>query len=137
MMKKIINFFKKKQEPIAHERRIRDLLRENLATVAVDVFYYNDPLLDMNPEERREYLLYFYKIVSDKKLIERIRYFINKQANITLKNSKDGTLDTAGCMKMDGMGTLKDDFERLSQMFLVEEEQKKKGVLDPKEMLRI
>lgn len=104
-----------------HEREFRELLRENLQTISVDVFHYDDPVIDMTGPTRKEYLAYFYKLGVDKKLIDRIKYLINKQANLTLKNSKDGILDTAGVMKMDGLAIVKDDIERLSGMFLKEE----------------
>lgn len=126
-----------KKEEVNYERVYRDLLRENLNTVAVDVFHYNDPLLALNPQERREYLVYFNKLVNDKRVIERLEYLINKQANMTLKNSLSGELDTAGVMKMDGLSTFKDDVERLSEMFLKEESEREKQVVDPKASLRL
>lgn len=114
----------KKEENPKHEREFRELLRENLNGFAVDVFNLDDPLIIMTPGERREYLLYFDRMVKDKKLISRLEFFINKQANLTLKNSKDGILDTAGVMRMDGLSTFKDDVERLSQMFNKEESER-------------
>lgn len=130
---------KKKEENPPHEREFRELLRENLNGFAVDVFNLDDPLIVMNPSERQEYLLYFDRIVKDKKLISRLEFFINKQANLTLKNSKDGILDTAGVMRMDGLSTFKDDVERLSKMFLMEENERLKNgnPLSAQEELRL
>lgn len=140
LIRKIAALFKKKEpakkEEESYERVYRDLLRENLNTIAVDVFHYDDPLLKLNPQERREYLVYFNTIVNDRKITDRLEYLINKQANMTLKNSLKGELDTAGVMKMDGLSTFKDDVERLSQMFLKEESERGKP-MDPKDSLRL
>lgn len=123
IIKKIKNYFSKKETILnpSHEREFRELLREDLKTVSVDVFHYDDPVLSMSGPSRREYLRYFHNIATENKFTERVKFLINKQANMTLKNSKDGTLDTAGVMKMDGLATVKDDIERLSAMFLKEE----------------
>ena len=123
IIKKIKQYFSPKEiiMQTTHEREFRELLRENLQTISVDVFHYDDPVVNMTGPTRKEYLSYFYKLTVDKKLLERIMYLINKQANLTLKNSKDGILDTAGVMKMDGLSLVKDDIERLSGMFLKEE----------------
>ena len=123
IIKKIKQFFSPKEtiEQTTHEREFRDLLRENLQTVSVDVFHYDDPVVSMTGPTRKEYLAYFYKLATEEKLLSRIKFLINKQANLTLKNSKDGILDTAGVMKMDGLAVVKDDIERLSAMFLKEE----------------
>ena len=48
-------FFKKKKEKteeVEFERTVRDLLRENLNTVPVDVFSLDDPLLKLNPDRK-------------------------------------------------------------------------------------
>lgn len=124
IIKKIKQYFKT-EEPIdpTHEREFRSLLRENLKTVVVDVFYYDDPLNSLTGPDRKTYLQYFHLLLKDERFMTRLKFFINKQANITLKNSKDGILDAAGIMKMDGMGTMKDDIERLSGMYLKEEKE--------------
>lgn len=138
-LKKLLAAFQgkeqKKTQPKTHEREMRELLRENLKTVAVDVFYHDDPLISLPPEERRAYLLYFNNLIKDEKLIHRLKFFINKQANITLKESVDGELDTAGVMKMDGTSIIVDDIKRLSAMYL--KENIESAPLDPKEALRI
>lgn len=142
ILKRIGQFFVKKEEPKKenkknYERVYRDLLRENLNTVSVDVFNYDDPMLRLNPTEKLEYLKYFNKIFTDRKIIARLEYLINLQANMTLKNSLDGELDTAGVMKMDGLSTFKDDVERLSTMFLKEEADRTRPAVDPKDALRL
>lgn len=124
IIKKILNSFKKEEKNIignSHEREARELLRENLNLISVDVFHYDDPLNKLQGPDRREYLRYFHMLNRQPLFQERLKFHINKQANLTLKNSKDGELDTAGVMKMDGMGTIKDDVERLSVMFAKEE----------------
>ncbi len=135
-LKKIQAFFTKKKDIVPnYERTMRDLLRENLSTIPVDVFHHDDPLLQMGPEERKVYLAYFRSVVVDGKLIDRLKYLINKQANRTLYSSKDGVLDSAGVMKMDGIASIKDDIERLSAMFLKEESETPS--MDPREALRL
>ncbi len=124
----ILNLFKKRvkviEKPKHLERTVRDLLRENLKTVAVDVFYPEDPLVRMNPEERKIYLKYFYELSLDRKLIDRVKFLINKQANMTLKSSDGGTFDAAGATNINGMAVVKDDIERLGVLFLKENVQK-------------
>lgn len=137
MFQFIKDLFTKKEEQPTYERQMRELLRENLATIAVDIFYEDDPIFALNSSERREYLLYFNRIIKDRKMIQRIAYLINKQAITTLKHSKDRELDMAGAMTMNGMGVLKDDVERLSQMFIKEEAEKDKPPLTPSESLRL
>lgn len=129
LIKKIIQFFRKEKEikEPTYEREMRELLRENLNTIAVDIFHYNDPIMMLNPAERREYLVYFFKLVREAKVIDRLKYLINKQANLTLMNSKSGILDSAGVMKLDGLGTFKDDLERLAKMFEQEEAERENG----------
>lgn len=134
---KISDLFRKKKIKPSYEREMRELLRENLNTISVDVFHYEDPVVQLPPEERRAYLAYFHTLVHDKKIIDRLEYLINKQANITLKNSKDHALDTAGIMKMDGLGSVRDDLKRLSVMFLKEEAERKGRGIQPADALRL
>jgi hypothetical protein len=126
----------KKEKP-TYEREMRELLRENLNTISVDVFHLTDPLIALSPAKRREYLLTFNRAVIDKTLIQRLEYLINLQANMTLKNSKDGMLDTAGAMTMNGLSVFKDDVERLSNMFIKEEAERNKTPLSGPEALRL
>lgn len=125
----------KKTETKTHEREMRELLRENLKTVAVDVFYHDDPLVRLGPEERRAYLFAFHNLWKEGKLIERLQFFVNKQANLTLKESLDGELDTAGIMKMDGTSIIIDDVKRLSAMYL--KENTENPPIDPRDALRL
>lgn len=124
----ILNWFRKKEEVKEVKpkivRTVRDLLRENLKTVAVDVFYIEDPITSLNPEDRKMYLQYFYELSLDKKLIERVKYLINRQANKTLKSSDGGTFDIAGAMNINGLALVKDDIERLGSAYLKENAQK-------------
>ena len=136
-IKEIFHIQKEENESEDIERTMRDLLRENLNSLSVDVFHLDDPIVLLNPSQRREYLLYFNKLVTEKKVIHRLEYLINKQANMTLLNSRSGQLDTAGVMKMDGLGTFKDDVERLSKMFLTEEEELNRRPLSPADSLRL
>lgn len=138
-LKKIKQLFKKEEEQLDFERNVRELLRENLNTVAVDVFTIDDPLFALNPSERREYLLYFNRLVVDKKLIERIKYLINKQAQMSLKYSKNEKLDMAGALTMNGLGLVKDEVELFSKMFTQEEEdlKRQRNPLSASESLRL
>jgi len=127
------NLFKKKlkEETISSpERDARELLRENLNTVSVDMFYADDPIILLNPSERKQYLSYFHLLLKDKKLMERIKFLINTQARMTLKGSKDGVFDMAGTMTMNGMTVIKNDIERLSVMFEKEEAEGSKKSFD-------
>lgn len=118
-----------------YEREVRELVRENLQTIAVDVFQLGDPIIMMSPKERQQYLGYFHILVKEKKIIQRLQFLINTQANITLKNSRHGTLDMTGCMTMNGISTVKDEIERLSAMY---EKEKSEGLpRDPREALRL
>lgn len=102
------------------KRMIRELLRENLMTIPVDVFTLDDPLVSMSPEERKLYLRYFHDLLTDKKLIDRIKYLINKQANMTLASAQSEVLDAAGAMNINGMGVIKNEIEKLSAMYVKE-----------------
>lgn len=99
------------------ERTIKELLRENLATLAVDIFYVDDPLITLAPSDRKIYLKHFYDLSRDEKFIGRIKYLINKQARFTLEDGKDGKSSVAGAMNVNGMSVIKDDVERLAAMY--------------------
>lgn len=121
MIRKIIQFFRKEdKEVITNERTARDLLRENLGSISVDMFDHDDPIMAMNPVERKVYLKYFNQIMTDKRLIHRLEWLINKQANLTLKHSKDGVFDVVGSSTLNGVAVAKNDIERLSAMFVKE-----------------
>lgn len=126
MFKKVAHLFKRKKEPVQKQedgRNVRELLRENLSTVSVDVFYLDDPLVELPQKERQLYLKHFYDLSRDEKFMERIKYLVNKQALLTIQNirNKDGSWDTAaGAMNINGIALVKDDVERLAAMHIKE-----------------
>lgn len=116
------HLFKKEteKEMISPERNARELLRENLKTIPVDVFYLDDPANNLTSEERKMYLKHFYELQIDKKLTERLKFLINKQANKTLGSSQGKEFDLAGAMTINGLALAKDEIERLSNMYIKE-----------------
>lgn len=113
-------FKKEIEDTINPERSARELLRENLKTVSVDVFYLDDPANNLTQEERRMYLKHFYELQIDKKLAERLKFLINKQANKTLGSSQGKEFDLAGAMTINGLALAKDEIERLANMYIKE-----------------
>lgn len=105
------------------DRTVRDLLRENLATVPIDVFYIDDPMQKLPPEEKKLYLKYFADIQKDGRLPERLKFLINKQALLTLQSShtNSSVFDIAGSMTMNGIAAVKDDIQKLAIMHVKEE----------------
>ena len=116
------------EKPPTQERLARELLRENLDTLVVDMFYGDDPIVLLGPEDREQYLRKFYDIMNDKDIIGRIMYLANKQANLTLKSMKDmdGLSDMAGSMNINGICVVKDDFERLGNKYKKERKEEEK-----------
>lgn len=110
----------KKKKINDNERDVRELLRENLNILPVDMFYGDDPMLKMTQEEKIMYLKSFFDIYKDEKLIERIKYNINKQAQRTLGNSKDMVHDMAGAMNINGMAFVMEDINRLANLYIKE-----------------
>lgn len=100
------------------ERELRDLLRENLGLVAVDIFYLDDPSIGVPPDKRVEYNKKFFDICADKDVMERFKYLINKQARLTIQNSKDGTIDPLGGVNINGIASVKEDFEKFASAYL-------------------
>lgn len=119
----------KKIEPLPlppdHARTARDLLRENLALIPVDMYYREDPLMKMNPQERALYLKKFFDLFKDTFLIDRIKYHTNMQAKKTLKESGSGIQDIAGANNINGMAFILDDIEKLANMHIKETAQPK------------
>ena len=111
------NLFKKQEE--RSEQHVRDLLRENLNLLSLDM-YLDDPLIGLSENERKLYLKYFFDLNKDLKLIERIKYNINKQAIKTLGNSKDNVQDIAGACNINGMAFIYDEINKLSNMYIKE-----------------
>lgn len=121
------NFFIKKKEgppspptPVPIERDMRELLRENLKTIPIDLFNIDDPLAIMPVEDRKMLLKYFHELFEDKRLINRIKYLINRQAYLTMGSSTNGSFDQAGAMNVNGMAVIKDEIEKLSTMYVKE-----------------
>ena len=113
-------FFKKK---VAHtpSREWKELLRENLNTVAVDMFSSDDPILSLGTEERKIYLKKFHDLIIDKTLISRLKYLVNLQARMTLRGAKNGEdADMAGAMNINGLCVAIEDIERLATMYVKE-----------------
>lgn len=113
----MLKLFTKKQDP---KRDVRELLRENLKLVSVDMFYNDDPLLSMTKEERLVYLKSFFDLFKDEKLTQRIKYHINKQAQKTLGSATNGVEDLAGAMNINGIAFIMNDIEKLSNMYIKE-----------------
>ena len=112
------------------EKNVRDLLRENLNLIEIDMFYIDDPILGLSDEKRRLYLKTFFDLYKDKKLFERIRYHINKQAQKTLAYAKDGIQDIAGASNINGLAYIMDDIEKLANMYIKETSIKEEKPLD-------
>jgi hypothetical protein len=113
----MFNFWKSQKK----KRAARELLRENLNTITVDLFYHDDPMVNMSDEDRRLYLKKFHDLMRDKDVMDRIVYLANKQANMTLKGMKDGSdSDVAGSMNINGICLVRDEIQRLGYMFAKE-----------------
>lgn len=104
------------------ERAWKELLRENLGLVVVDMFYGDDPLLVLGDTDRKLYLKKFYDLYQDKDVMGRITYLVNKQANLTLKSMKesDETSNMAGSMNINGLSLIRDEIKRLAHMYVKE-----------------
>lgn len=113
--------------PISPERAVRELLRENLAALEIDLFYSDDPLIKMDPKERTLYLKKFFDLFKDTFLMERIKFHINQQARKTIENSGKGIQDVAGAMNINGMAFIKDDIEKLANLYIKETTQPKEA----------
>jgi len=101
------------------DRLARELLRENLNTVAVDMFDVADPLLKMNPEQRTMYLKHMADLAKDDDLMNLIKMLINQQVVKTMyqgSQNPDPKFDFAGSMKIDGMACIKDAIEQRAAM---------------------
>lgn len=121
-MQFIKNLFKPKTlvEPDTTERQMRELLRENLNTVPIDVFYIDDPITALPVEKRLAYLKHFSELSKDDLLMQRIKYLINKQAIKTLGSGRDASIDMGGAMTINGIALVKDDIGRLATMHVKE-----------------
>lgn len=115
----MFEFFKKKKNP---ERDVKELLRENLSTINVDMFYSDDPIFSMTEEDKRLYLQHFQILAGDKMLQDRIKWMINKQARLLINDVKnqDKIAEIAGSMTINGIGLVKDEIEKLAAQYLKE-----------------
>lgn len=112
-----LSFFEKKVEQKNKERDERELLRENLALVPIDIYYVDDPLLGIPPDKREVYLKKFHDLCEDKEIMEWFKYLINKQARTTLQMSMNGESDQAGAFNINGIATVRDMFLKLAQTY--------------------
>jgi hypothetical protein len=121
MFSKIKLFFTKEEPQVqTKERSIKELTRENLALIPLDIYYVDDPLLGIPPDKRLRYLKKFADVVADKDIMERFKFLINKQVRLTMQASKDDRDTTYGSININGMSTIKDDFERLANSYVKE-----------------
>ena len=117
MIERIKTMFAKKEEGTS--RLMKELLRENLDLLPVDIFYIDDPRLSIQPDKLVEYDRKFYDICRDHDVMDRIKYLINKQARMTIQHGyTKGELDALGSININGMATVKDDFTRLANSYL-------------------
>jgi hypothetical protein len=114
--------------PSSPEKDIRDLLRENLKLLEVDLFMPSDPLLKMNEEERRMYLKKFFDLFKDPFLIDRLKLHINNQARKTLKEAGNSVEDLAGSCNINGIAFILDDIKKLSNMYIKERSKPKEEI---------
>jgi hypothetical protein len=102
-------------------RLMKELLRENLGLVPIDIFYIDDPKLGVPPDKLADYYKKFYDICRDKEVIDRINYLINKQARLILQTANTtGAMDGLAGININGMASVKDDFTRLANSYLKE-----------------
>lgn len=113
MIETIKKLFAKKEKPQETEAQLKDLLRENLNLVNVDIFYIDDPA-PVKPEERKLYLKKFHDMFEDKIFVERLKYLINKQARLSLQNHDPTGI---GTVNINGIATVLDDFKRLADSY--------------------
>lgn len=120
MLKTLKKIFTKETNEQKKQREVKELLRENLSLIPIDVFYIDDPLLAVPEDKKVEYYKKFYDLCADKDIMERIKFLINKQARLTLEKSRDGVTDTMGSACINGIASVKDDFERMGSSYLKE-----------------
>jgi len=117
MIEKIKELFAKKETN--RSRLMKELIRENLDLLPVDIYYIDDPRLAIPPDKLVEYDKKFYDICRDQYVMDRIKYLINKQARMTIQASyQNGTMDALGGININGMATVRDDFIRLGNSYI-------------------
>ena len=108
------------QEP-SQERDMKDLLRENLGLIPIDVFYIDDPVTAIQADKRVDYYRKFYEICKDRDVMDRFKFLINRQALVMMaESSKSGSMDGLGGININGMASVKDDFTKQANSFLKE-----------------
>ncbi len=108
---------------IEPERLARELLRENLGSVTVDMFGVSDPLVLMEGDERKLYLKHCADLAKDEVLMGLIRMLINQQVVRTMhagSKQMDPKFDFAGAMKIDGIAIVKDALDVRASMHFKE-----------------
>src|ERR1035437_1168565 len=104
---KIEEWFGTKKEN--RSRLVKELLRENLDLLPLDIYYIDDPRLEIQPDKLVEYDRKFYDICRDKDIMDRIKFLVNKQGRITIQHGfENGTLDALGSININGMATVRD-----------------------------
>ena len=117
MIEKIKKMFESKKE--SRPRMMKELIRENLDLLPIDIYYIDDPRLAIHPDKLVEYDKKFYDICQDSDVMDRIKYLINKQARMTIQHSyQHGEMDALGGININGMATVRDDFIRLGNSYL-------------------
>jgi len=111
---KILSYFKKEEKQKTKKRMARELLRENLALVPLDIFYLDDPLLGVPPDKREKYLKKFHDITEDEDVMQWFTYLINRQVRMTTNHSMNGESDQSGAMNINGIATVRDTFKNLA-----------------------
>jgi len=99
---------------------LRELTRENLGLLPLDIYYLDDPLLGIPPDRREAYLKKFYDLYEDEEVMEWFKYLINKQVRMTMQQSKDGYSDQSGAVNINGIATVRDTFKNLAQKYAKE-----------------
>jgi len=117
---KLLSFFKKEEKPKTRERMLRELTRENLGLLPLDIYYLDDPLLGIPPDRREAYLKKFHDLCEDEEVMEWFKYLINKQVRMTMHQSKDGDSDQSGAVNINGIATVRDTFKNLAHKYAKE-----------------
>ncbi len=142
-MFKLNSLFKKKKEisqptlisPKSYKHDIKNLLRENLSTLVVDMFYTDDPLIGMDEAKRARYLKKFADLWKDRDVMERMKWLINKQARLIVNDVKNEFDSSPAAMTINGIAVVKDDIERLAVTY--EKELNQNAPVDEAERFKI
>lgn len=135
IFKKETKEIKIKEVKITQTRAVKDLLRENLSTLVVDMFYVDDPLVGKDEGPRQRYLKKFFDLSKDKDVMERIKWLINKQARLIVNDVYNENGNSPGAMTINGIAVVKDDIERLAVTY--EKELNQNAPVDEAERFKI